>query len=170
MLTNMSILNDNQIGQKLVRLAYEIIEQNTEIKQIYLAGINNNGYRFARLLEEEINRIEECPFKTHLVRVSLNPAKPVSEPISLDIEEKLLKNKTVILIDDVANTGRTLFYAFRPFLGLLIKKMQVAVLVDRKHKSFPVQVDYVGLSLATTVHDNIDVNLLKKGRFNAQFN
>lgn len=166
----MSILNDKQIGQKLVRLAYEIIEQNTEVKQLYLAGINNNGYRFAQLLEDEIKKIDSCPFESTLIRVTLNPAKPVSEPIELDIDEKILKNKTVILIDDVANTGRTLFYAFRPFLNLLIKKMQVAVLVDRKHKAFPVQVDYVGLSLATTVQDNIDVNLEKKGRFNAQVN
>ncbi len=164
----MSILNDKQIGQKLRRLAYEIIEQNTEVKELYLAGINNNGYRFARLLEEELREIEVCPFETTLIRVSLNPAKPVAEAIKLDIPPDTLKNKTVIIIDDVANTGRTLFYAFKPFLNLLIKKMQVAVLVDRKHKSFPVQVDYVGLSLATTVMDNIDVNLSRRGRFSAK--
>ena len=166
----MSILNDNQIGQKLVRLAYEIIEQNTESKVIYLAGINNNGYRFAELLQEALLGIELCPFQIKLIRVKLNPAKPVSEPIELDIEVKELRNKTIILVDDVANTGRTLFYAFRPFLNLLVKKMQVAVLVDRKHKSFPVQVDYVGLSLATTIKDNIDVNLADKGKFNAELN
>ena len=166
----MSILNDNQIGQKLVRLAYEIIEQNTESKVIYLAGINNNGYRFAELLQKALIGIKLCPFQIKLIRVKLNPAKPVSEPIEMDIDVKELRNKTIILVDDVANTGRTLFYAFRPFLNLLVKKMQVAVLVDRKHKSFPVQVDYVGLSLATTIKDNIDVNLADKGKFNAELN
>ena len=166
----MSILNDKQIGQKLVRLSYEIIEQNTDVKTLYLAGINNNGYRFANLLKSTIGQIKLCPFETRLIRVTLNPAKPVADPIQLDIDQEELKNKTVILVDDVANTGRTLFYAFRPFLNLLIKKMQVAVLVDRKHKSFPVQVDYLGLSLATTVKDNIDVNLKEEGQFNAQLN
>ena len=166
----MSILNDNQIGQKLVRLAYEIIEQNTESKVIYLAGINNNGYRFAELLQKALIGIKLCPFQIKLIRVKLNPAKPVSEPIEMDIDVKELRNKTIILVDDVANTGRTLFYAFRPFLNLLVKKMQVAVLVDRKHKSFPVQVDYVGLSLATTIKDNIDVNLADNGKFNAELN
>lgn len=166
----MSILNDKQIGQKLVRLAYEIIEQNTELKILYLAGINNNGYRFAQLLSKEIAKIENCPFETKLVRVKLNPAKPIAEDITLDIDLKELKNKTVIITDDVANTGRTLFYAFRPFLELLLKKIQVAVLVDRKHKSFPVHVDYVGLSLATTVKDQIDVSLTRKGAFSVQMN
>ncbi len=164
----MSILNDKQIDQKLTRLAYEIIEQNTEVKVLYLAGINNNGYRFAELLKKEIEAIALCPFQVELIRIRLDPSQPISEEITIDIAPSKLKNKTVILIDDVANTGRTLFYAFKPFMGLLIKKMQVAVLVDRKHKSFPVQVDFVGLSLATTIKDHIDVNLTQKGRFSAQ--
>lgn len=164
----MSILNDKQIGQKLTRLAFEIIEQNTEVRELYLAGINNNGYRFSELLKSEVEKIKECPFSVHLIRVKLNPAKPTTDPIELDTSDGALKNKTIILVDDVANTGRTLFYAFKPFMDVLAKKMQVAVLVDRKHKSFPVQVDFVGLSLATTIKQHIDVNLTRKGSFSAQ--
>ncbi|MEL6989936.1 MAG: phosphoribosyltransferase family protein, partial [Bacteroidota bacterium] len=63
-------------------------------------------------------------------------------------------------VDDVANTGRTIFYAFKPLFEILPKKIEVAVLVDRKHKSFPIKVDYVGLSLATTIQENIDVQIL----------
>jgi pyrimidine operon attenuation protein/uracil phosphoribosyltransferase len=59
----------------------------------------------------------------------------------------------------VANTGRTLFYAFKVFMDILIKKVEVAVLVDRKHKLFPIKVDYVGLSLATTMQENIKAHL-----------
>lgn len=165
----MPILNDKQIGQKLVRLAYEIIEQNTELKILYLAGINNNGYRFAQLLKQEIENITECPFSVELLRIKLNPAKPTTEDITIDIPAKQLKNKTVIIVDDVANTGRTLFYAFKPFLGMLLKKIQVAVLVDRKHKSFPVLVDYVGVSLATTIKDHIDVKLTQNRKYQADF-
>ncbi len=164
----MSILNDKQIQQKIRRLSYEIIEQNTDVKDLYLAGINNNGYRFASLLKESLEDIRQCPFDCHLIRARLNPAKPVEGEISLDVEAGLLKNKTVILIDDVANTGRTLFYAFKPFLDLMIRKMQVVVMVDRKHKSFPVKVDYVGMSLATTLKDNIEVKLKPKRRFRVE--
>jgi pyrimidine operon attenuation protein/uracil phosphoribosyltransferase len=60
-------------------------------------------------------------------------------------------------VDDVANTGKTFFYAFKPLLEFTPKKVRVAVLVDRKHKAFPVSVDYVGLSLATTMHEHINV-------------
>lgn len=62
-----------------------------------------------------------------------------------------LKDKALIIVDDVANTGRTIFYAFKPILDVLPKKVEVAVLADRTHKSFPIRVDYVGLSLATTL-------------------
>ena len=62
-------------------------------------------------------------------------------------------------LDDVANTGRTIFYAVQPLLRVIPKKVEVAVMVDRKHKSFPIKADYVGLSLATTLLDDIDVQI-----------
>ena len=70
-----------------------------------------------------------------------------------------LRNKPVIIVDDVANTGRTIFYAVQPLLKAVPKKVEVAVLIDRKHKSFPMKADYVGLSLATTLLNNIEVNI-----------
>ena len=68
--------------------------------------------------------------------------------------------KVIIIVDDVANTGRTIFYAMKPLFNILPKEVEVAVLVDRKHKSFPILVDYVGLSLATTMKESIDVQIL----------
>ena len=70
-----------------------------------------------------------------------------------------LRDKVIIVVDDVANTGRTIFYAIKPLLNVLPRKVEVAVLVDRKHKSFPVHVDYVGMSLNTTLQENIDVHI-----------
>lgn len=153
----MKILNQRQIKQKIRRLAFEIIENNYNEKQIILAGINNNGMNFARLLLKELQKISEITFT--LTNLSLNPADPLSEPIEIEIAQKDLKNKSVIIIDDVANTGRTIFFALKPLLDILPKKVEAAVLVDRTHKSFPIKVDYVGLSLATTLKDNIDVQL-----------
>ena len=71
-----------------------------------------------------------------------------------------LHSKVVILVDDVANTGRTIFYAFKPLMESLPGKIEVAVLVDRTHKMFPIKVDYVGLSLATTLKENISVKIV----------
>jgi pyrimidine operon attenuation protein/uracil phosphoribosyltransferase len=66
------------------------------------------------------------------------------------------------VVDDVANTGRTVFYACKPILETLPKKLETVVLVDRMHKSFPIKVDYVGISLATTLMENIDVRISDK--------
>ncbi|MCB0689972.1 MAG: phosphoribosyltransferase [Saprospiraceae bacterium] len=153
----MKILNQSQIRQKIRRLAYEIIENNYSDKHIILAGINNNGVNFAKLLLKELQKISDSNFI--LTNLTLNPADPLSEPITIDLPLKEIKNKPIIIIDDVANTGRTIFFALKPLLEILPKKVEAAVLVDRTHKSFPIKVDYVGLSLATTLKDNIDVQL-----------
>lgn len=153
----MQILTRKQIEQKINRLAIEIVENNFDAKEIVLAGINNNGLKFAKLIEKQLQMITDR--KITLVNLKLNPAAPLSAEIDLNVESKSLKNKPVIIVDDVANTGRTIFFAFKPFLEVLPRKIEVAVLVDRKHKSFPVKVDYVGLSLATTMKDNIEVTL-----------
>jgi pyrimidine operon attenuation protein/uracil phosphoribosyltransferase len=65
----------------------------------------------------------------------------------------------VILVDDVANSGRTITYALNPILQFNIRKIMVAVLVDRKHKSFPIASDIVGLSMATTLQEHIEVEI-----------
>ncbi len=153
----MKILNQSQIKQKIQRLAIEILEQNYNEKQIILAGINNNGAFFASLLHKALRKISEIPIV--LTHIRLSPAKPLERDIELGLPLKKVKNQVVIVIDDVANTGRTIFYALRPLMEVLPKKVEVAVLVDRKHKSFPIQVDYVGLSLATTLKEEIDVQI-----------
>ncbi len=155
----MKILENSKIEQKIRRLAIEIIEHNYGEKSLILAGINNNGTHFAKLLAKELKKLTESEIK--LATLSLNPANPLDSDISINIDEKNLKNKVVIIVDDVANTGRTIFYAMQPLLKTLPKKVEVAVLVDRKHKKFPIGVDYVGLSLATTLKENIQVDIKK---------
>ena len=153
----MQVLDQYQISMKIARLAYEILENNEEEQTLVLAGINNNGYRFAELLVKTLENISDKKFL--LSRIRLNPAKPLEHPIEINRSKAELENSCVIIIDDVANTGRTLFYAFAVLMKILMKKVEVAVLVDRKHKQFPIKVDYVGLSLATTMQENIEANL-----------
>lgn len=153
----MKILSEKQIRQKIKRLTIEILEHNFGEEEIILAGINNNGLHFAQLLMEDLLQITEIPIT--LTRIKLNPANPLEKEIRIEMPLEALHNKVIIVVDDVANTGRTIFYAIKPLLTILPKRVEVAVLIDRKHKSFPILVDYVGLSLATTLRENIDVRI-----------
>ncbi len=153
----MKILNDRQIAQKVKRLAIEILEHNFGEQELILAGINNNGMVFSELLLQELTKISNMPIT--VTRIRLNPANPLASDIILEMPPEAVKDKVLIIVDDVANTGRTIFYAIKPILEVLPKKVEVAVLVDRSHKSFPIRVDYYGLSLATTLKNNIDVQI-----------
>ncbi len=154
----MRILDQNKIKQKVKRLAIEIIENNYDAKEIIVAGINNNGYGFAKMLLRQLRSLSDIQYT--LARIKINPAKPLSEEVTISLKSDDLENKIVIIVDDVANTGRTTFFAFKPLLEVMTQKIEVAVLVDRLHKSFPIKVDYVGLSLATTLKEDIDVRIL----------
>lgn len=155
----MQILDDKQIRRKIKRLAIEILERNYGERQLILAGLNNNGVGFAQLLLAELLPLAPADLDVTLTRIRLNPANPLEyEPI-IEMPAEDLQDKTIIVVDDVANTGRTIFYAVQPLLRVLPRRVEVAVLVDRKHKSFPIQADYVGLSLATTLKDDIDVQI-----------
>ena len=153
----MKILDDKQIRQKIRRLTVEILERNLNEPEIILAGINNNGLEMANLLMQEL--VGRTEANITLTRLFLNPASPANHPIVLEMPIEEVQGKAVIVVDDVANTGRTIFYAIKPLLAVLPKKVEVAVLVDRKHKSFPIHSDYVGLSLATTLQENIEVRI-----------
>jgi len=153
----MKILNERQIAQKIKRLAIEILEHNFGEPELILAGINNNGMVFSELLMQELTKISNIPIT--VTRIKLNPANPIKSDIILEMPPEQVHNKVLIIVDDVANTGRTIFYAIKPILEVLPKKVEVAVLIDRSHKSFPIRVDYYGLSLSTTLKNNIDVQI-----------
>lgn len=155
----MVILTQHQIEQKVHRLAIEILENNYGEEDIILLGINRRGMRFAEMLLERLQQISSTRFSLFNLRIS--PEDPLQQPIEIDLPLDEMNGRTVIVVDDVANTGRTLFYACKPLLDILPKRLETAVLVDRKHKSFPIRVDYMGLSLATTLKENIDVHILE---------
>jgi len=155
----MKILDRPQIQQKIKRLAIEILEHNFEEKTLVLAGINNNGTGFAKLLEVELKKITDI--RIERIQIRINPAKPLSSPVEVNTPVESMKGKAIIVIDDVANTGRTIFYACKPLMDILPKKLEVAVLVDRKHKTFPIYPKYVGVSLATTLKEDIEVGILE---------
>ncbi|MDG1296828.1 MAG: phosphoribosyltransferase family protein [Saprospiraceae bacterium] len=165
----MQILDHNQILQKVKRLSYQIAERNLNEKTIAILGINKNGLRFAKMVVAELSII--LPDTTFILsNISLNPADPVSNPITVSADIDQLRDKSIIIIDDVANTGRTLYFALQPLMVMVPKCIEVAVLINREHKSFPINVDYQGLSLATTLKENIEVDLSDESNFKAFLN
>lgn len=155
------VLDAAKVSQKIKRMAYEMLEHNIREKEIVFAGIDGQGYLLARLLQEQFEAIAEA--RTRLIKVGLDKAAPQQGDVELDAEPKDFRKKCIILVDDVLNTGRTLAYGMKPFLSVEVKKIEVAVLVNRSHTTFPIAPAYTGFELSTTLTDHIEVILGKKG-------
>ncbi|HTN44969.1 MAG TPA: phosphoribosyltransferase family protein [Flavipsychrobacter sp.] len=147
------ILDQHKIALKLQRMAYQIWECNSSEKEIILIGVEGSGVVISKVLAQALRSIS--PLTVTELSIQINKKQPLKSPAILDAD---LKNKVVVLVDDVANSGRTLLYAMKPLLNFSLKKIQIAVLIDRKHKSYPVAPDIVGYSIATTLQEHIDVD------------
>ena len=152
-----TVLNARQIQQKINRIAYEILENNYESPKLFLVGIKGNGYKLAQQLTEILKEISEQ--EIILAEIAIDKHKPLNHPIQLSIDNDLMQGQTVILIDDVINSGRTMQYALMKLLEKPTDRIKTVSLVDRKHRKFPIRVDYVGLTLSTTLQDRIEVEL-----------
>ena len=132
----------------------EIAERNTDAAKIILAGIEPNGTVMAATIKMLLK--EWFPGEIEEISIRLNKRHPTEIILS---ENTDLQNSVVVLVDDVANSGKTLTYALKPFLENFPAKIQTLVLIDRTHKEFPVKPDYVGLSIATSLEDYVAVEL-----------
>ena len=150
------VLNKRQLAQKIDRLAWQIYEQNYKEKEIIIAGIANRGVLIAKRIAEKLTEISTV--KLTLATIKLDKENPYNN-IEVDINEKEYKDKVLILVDDVLNSGRTLMYGAKYFLSVPLKKLSTIVLVDRNHNRFPIKADFVGLSLSTTLKEHISVEL-----------
>jgi pyrimidine operon attenuation protein/uracil phosphoribosyltransferase len=152
------ILTSLQTQQKIRRIAFEVYEKNFEEKEIIIAGITGEGYEFARRLAEELQSISSIAIK--LTELSFDKHAPhqsevefIGEPLTV------LDNQVVLVVDDVLNTGQTLTFGLKPFLKYKTKKIQIAVIVDRGHRCYPISPDYKGYSLSTTINERVEVVL-----------
>jgi pyrimidine operon attenuation protein/uracil phosphoribosyltransferase len=148
------ILDRATAEKKLRRMALEILENNADEKELVLAGIRESGSVVARCIQQILKAIS--PVKTELITITLDKKNPSDIQLSSTPD---FNDKVIIVIDDVANSGKTLLYALKPFLAYHPRKIQTLVLVERSHNSFPVHPDYSGISIATTMQEHIFVEV-----------
>jgi pyrimidine operon attenuation protein/uracil phosphoribosyltransferase len=148
------ILDEGTAARKLQRMAFEILENNLDEQELILAGIRDSGSVIARNIQQLLQQIGNM--KTDIIDITLDKKNPEEITLSKKMD---FSNKVIVVIDDVANSGKTMLYAMKPFLEFQPKKIQTLALVERTHKKYPVKTDYVGLSLATTLQEHIYVDV-----------
>ncbi|PTM09351.1 MAG: phosphoribosyltransferase [Bacteroidetes bacterium] len=151
---NNIILTHVEIQHKIKRIAYQIYESNVDESEIILAGIADNGYVLAKKLKTELGKISDLT--PILCKVIIDKTQP-RNLILTSISENDYTNKSVVLIDDVLNSGTTLIYAVKHFLNVPLKRFKTAVLVNRNHKKYPVKADFKGISLSTSINEHVRV-------------
>jgi len=152
------ILTKEKAGMKLQRMAFQILERNPGVSNICLAGIKANGYQLATKIKDILEKISSLKVNILMISIpnqldgSIWDSHPIQDPCQLSI-----------IIDDVVNSGKTMQYAILPFLKNEKGLIQTLTLVERSYKTFPVHIDYVGVSLSTTLKDHISVEFDENG-------
>lgn len=148
------ILSAAVAEKKLRRMALEIAERNYNEPQLILIGIKDHG----TVMAQKISDYLKANFKGDVIVIELGIDKKYPAAVTLSTAMDF-NDKTIVLIDDVANSGKTMLYALKPLLEQHPKKIQTLALVERTHKTFPVDVDYVGFSVSTTPDEHIYVEV-----------
>ena len=154
------ILSHQEIAHKIRRIAYQIYEANVEETEIVIAGIEGGGLNFAKKISNVLKKITDA--EIILCKVIMDKKNPVQSGVQISIPEKEYINKSVVLVDDVLNSGTTLIYGVHHFLRVPLKQLKTAVLVNRNHKKYPVKADFKGISLSTSLQENIKVEFKAK--------
>ncbi len=153
------ILNHQEIQHKIRRIAYQIYESNVNENEVVLAGIEDNGYLLAKKLKQILEKISDI--NPILCKVSIDKKNPLSD-IKTSLDKSDYINSSLVLVDDVLNSGSTLIYGVKHFLEVPLKQFKTAVLVNRNHKKYPVKADFKGISLSTSLHEHVEVILKGK--------
>ena len=154
------ILSHQQIQHKIRRIAYQIYEANVEEKKLIIAGIDGGGLQFAKKIQSVLKKITKA--EVILCKVMMNKRNPLESGVTTSLSEAAYKNSSVVLVDDVLNSGTTLIYGVHHFLRTPLKQLKTAVLVNRNHKKYPVKADYKGISLSTSLQEHIHVEFRAK--------
>jgi pyrimidine operon attenuation protein/uracil phosphoribosyltransferase len=159
------IMDEQAIRRGLIRIAHEIIENNKGIKDLILVGIRTRGVPLAERLAAEIKRIEGVELPVGILDITLYrddlstlSYQPIVHETQIPVD---ISGKTIILIDDVLYTGRTVRAALDAIIDIgRPKVIQLAVLVDRGHRELPIRADYVGKNVPTSSKEVVGVQLM----------
>ncbi len=154
------ILSHDQIQHKVRRMAYQIYEANVDEKEIIIAGIDGGGLNFAKKIQKVLKQVTNAEIT--LCKVFMDKSNPLKSGVSTSISEEEYQNKSIVLVDDVLNSGTTLIYGVHHFLKTPLKQLKTAVLVNRNHKKYPVKADYKGISLSTSLQEHVQVEFKSK--------
>ena len=148
------ILEQDRIDKIVKRISFQIHEKNQNSSEVVLIGVLENGFILSELIKKELKKISKS--KVQLFSIKINKKNPLN-PIDLNCDLSELKNKSIVLIDDVLNSGKTLIHCVKYLLDVPISNFNTAVLIDRNHKKFPIKVDFKGISLSTSISDHVEV-------------
>lgn len=149
------ILNHKEIQHKIRRIAYQIYESNVDEKKIIIAGIDGGGLKFAKKIQGVLQEITSAEIQ--LCKVVMDKKDPLKSGVRTSMEETDYENESVVLVDDVLNSGTTLIYGVQHFLRTPLRRLKTAVLVNRNHKKYPVKADFKGISLSTSLQEHVEV-------------
>ncbi len=160
------IMDESAIGRAITRISHEIIEKNKGIENLVLIGIQRRGVPLAKRIAEKIKGVESCEIPVGILDItlyrddlSLLNEHPVINGTAIDFD---IANKTVVLVDDVIYTGRTVRAAIDAIMDINRPQMiQLAVIIDRGHRELPIRADYVGKNVPTSRSEIVHVNVLE---------
>ena len=158
------IMTDAEIRRALARIAHEILEQNRGVDQLVLLGLQTRGVPLAVRLQALLQDLEKQPVPTGSLDVTfyrddlaIRTVQPVARRTDIPVD---LNDKTIVLVDDVLYTGRTIRAALSAVMDFgRPRRVRLAVLVDRGHRELPVRADYVGKDLPTATDEDVVVCL-----------
>lgn len=148
------ILSQTKVDQIIRRIAYQIHENNMD-EDVVLVGVDIGGRKLADQINKTLKEVSGKKSSCHTI--SIDKDNPSSADILIDGNSSDLDGKTVILCDDVLNSGRTLAFSLTKLLALNVKKVETAVLVLRTHGRFPIYANYKGYELSTTLKEHVEV-------------
>ncbi|HIF84317.1 MAG TPA: phosphoribosyltransferase [Flavobacteriaceae bacterium] len=148
------ILGQDRINKIVKRIAFQIHEKNQNESEIILIGILKNGFILSNLIEKELQKISKS--KIQLLSIKVNKKSPL-DSVELSSDLNKIKNKSLVLIDDVLNSGKTLIHCVKYLLDVPLANFNTVVLIDRNHKKYPIKIDFKGLSLSTSIKENVSV-------------
>jgi len=152
------ILGPEQIRRRTERLAWQILESSPGAEPVWLAGVAGQGSILAEWLLRILEELR--PGKARLCRLIVDKkASTQPEVLIENTKDSDLASAHVVLIDDVLNSGRTLSYCMARFLTIPLARLEVAVLVERSHRAFPIRANFSGYQLSTTLEEHVEVVL-----------